>query len=103
MIWPLLIPWALILLDLRIDLGILRYIAWNAGLIMLFSFGMQGVGILQTILDGKEVSRGIRTAITVLMILVLFLPGVNFIVLIGLPGLGISELWIHYRRVEKKE
>ncbi len=102
MIWTLLVPWALILLDLRVDIGLLKYFAWNIGFIMLFSFGMQGVGIIQTILDRRNVARGIRIALVAIMSLMLFWPGANLLVIIGLPGLGVSELWIHYRE-EKKE
>jgi hypothetical protein len=102
MVWPLLVPWALILLDLRVDIGVLKYIAWNAGLIMLFSFGMQGIGIIQSFFNRRAVSRGIRIALVAAMIMMLFWPGANLLIIIGLPGLGVSELWIHYRE-EKKE
>lgn len=103
MIWPLLAPWALVLLDLRVDIGALRYVAWNAALIMTFTYGMQGVGILQTILDRRNVSRGFRIILGVALVLLALWPGVNLLVLIGLPGLGVSELWIHYRRDQKEK
>ena len=102
MIWVLLVPWALVLLDLKVDIGALRYAAWNIGLMMLFTYGMQGVGILQTLLDRRNVSRGLRVLLTAGMLLVVLWPGVNMIVLIGLPCLGVSELWIHFRKEQKE-
>lgn len=103
MIWGLLVPWALVLLDLRMDIGILRYFAWNAGLVGLFLFGMQGVGILQTLLDRTNIPRGARLGISAIIIVMMFWPGVNVIVFIGFPGLGVSELWIHYRKEQKEK
>ena len=29
-------------------------------------------------------------------------PGVNLVILIGLPVLGVSELWIHYRKEQEE-
>ncbi len=102
MIWPLLASWALVLADVLVSIGAVTYAAWNIGLIMLFIFGMQGIGIIQTILDRRAVSRQIRVALTAGMVFLVFWPGVNLVVLIGLPILGVSELWIHYRKVRKE-
>jgi hypothetical protein len=103
LVWPLLVPWAVVLLDLKISLGPLRYVAWNLGLIMLFTYGMQAVGIIQTLLDRRNVSRGFRALIAGGLALMVLWPGVNFVVLIGLPCLGVSELWIHYRKEQKEK
>ena len=84
-------------------IGAVRYAAWNIGLIGLFVFGMQGIGIIQTILDRRAVSRQIRVVISAGMVFMVFWPGVNLVVLIGLPVLGVSELWIHYRKERKEE
>jgi hypothetical protein len=102
LIWPLLVSWALVLADVLVGIGAVTYAAWNIGLIGLFVFGMQGIGIIQTILDRRLVSRQMRIVITAVMVLLVFWPGVNLVVLIGLPILGVSELWIHYRK-ERKE
>ena len=39
----------------------------------------------------------------ILSIAVLLLPGVNLVILIGVPVLGVSELWIRYREGENYE
>ena len=102
-VWPLLISWAGVLLDMVLDIGILRYIVWNAGMIMLLIYGIQGVGILQIILDNRRIPRRARILIVASIVLLLFWPGVNLFVLIGLPGLGVSKLWIHYKKSDKSE
>lgn len=102
MIWPLLLSWALVLADVLLGIGVVAYAAWNIGLIMLFIFGMQGIGIIQSVFDKRGVSRNIRVIITFGLVLLAFWPGVNLVILIGLPILGVSELWIHFRK-ERKE
>ena len=102
MVWALLVPWAFVLLDLKVSIGAAGYAAWNVGMVLLLLYGLQGVGILQTLLDRKRVSRGIRLMLVLVLGLMLFWPGVNLLVIIGLPGLGVSELWIHYRKEIKE-
>ena len=100
-VWPLISGWAVVLLDLITDVGLLKYFGWNLGLVMLFTFGMQAVGIIQHLLDRRNVSRGIRFVIVASMCIALFWPGLNLVVIVGLPGFGVSEIWIKYR--EPKE
>lgn len=101
MIWPLLFSWAIVLLDTFFPVGKLRYAAWNIGLIFLLTYGVQGIGIIQTLFDRRGVGRGIRAALFVGVTLMLFWPGANLLIIVGFPILGISELWIHYRTSEK--
>lgn len=102
MIWPLLISWALVLVDNFISIGAIAYAAWNIGLILLSIYGMQGIGIIQTVLDRRNVSKYFRILITAAMVMMVFWPGVNLVILIGLPILGVSELWVHFRKVHKE-
>ena len=97
-VWFLLIPWAGILLDSIRPLGALGYVFWNAGFILLAVFGAQGFGIIMHLLEKRGASRSLKRMISVLVFVFLLWPGINYLVLIGLPGLGVSELWIHYRK-----
>ncbi len=99
-IWPLLVSWTIVLISRFTDLGFFQYIAFNSGFIFLFFFGIQGLAVLGVLMDRYQISRGLRIALIVMMIILLFLPGVNWAVLIGLPGLGVSEIWVKYRRNE---
>jgi hypothetical protein len=99
-IWPLLVSWSIVLISRFTDLGFLQYIAFNSGFIFLFFFGIQGLAVAGVLMDRYQISRGLRIGLAVLMIIMLFLPGVNWVVLIGLPGVGVSEIWVKYRRNE---
>lgn len=102
-IWPLLISWAIVLLDVLLGIGALSYVGWNAGLVMLFTFGMQGIGIMQSILNRRGVPRGLRIVLAAAIVLFLLWPGVNMVIIVGLPCLGVSEVWIKYRKPQKEQ
>jgi hypothetical protein len=101
-IWPLLASWALVLVDYLVGIGSIAYAVWNIGLILLFVYGMQGIGIIQTFLDRRNVSRYFRILLAAGMIMFVFWPGINLVILIGLPVLGVTEMWIHFRKVHKE-
>ena len=101
-VWPLLVSWALVLLDYFLGIGEVAYAGWNIGLILLFLYGMQGIGIIETVLDRRNVTKYFRILLATGMIMMVFWPGVNLVILIGLPILGVTELWIHFRKVHKE-
>jgi hypothetical protein len=78
--------------------GVIPAVGWNVALTSAFLFGVQGLGIVQRILlrRGFPAAR-IRWTLTVAVILA-FIPGINMIVIGGLPLVGLSELWVNYRR-----
>ena len=97
-VWVLLLPWAGNLLSLMMNLGPLRYLFWNIGLIMLFLYGMQGMGILKYFLIRSRVSRGTQFFLAVLFVFIVLIPGLNLVLLVGIPLLGVSETWVNYRK-----
>lgn len=98
MIWALLVPWAANLVSLKMELGVLSHLFWNVGLIMLFLYGLQGLGIIKFLLARRNVSRGVRFMLGFTAVLLIMLPGVNLVLLLGIPLVGVSELWITYRK-----
>ena len=73
-------------------------LGWNVLLISAALYAVQGLGVCQHLLHRKGVGeRGTRSVVTILFVLLL-LPGINVIVLIGVPLLGMSEVWIDYKR-----
>jgi hypothetical protein len=97
-VWPLLFSWAIVLLSKIIDLGIIRYIVWNTGLIMLLLYGLQGIGILQFLINKKNVVKNRRLFLGLLIFFLILTPGINLVLFIGVPVLGVSEIWIKYRK-----
>ncbi|MFA7565831.1 MAG: hypothetical protein WCY01_02310, partial [Alkalispirochaeta sp.] len=72
-------------------------------LIASFLFAVQGIGILQHLVvrrgGSPTAERWVITGVLILM----FLPGLNIVVSVGLPLFGMSELWIDYKRGESYE
>ncbi len=99
-VWPFLLGWSAVFASLMVDLGLFRALAWNFALILTVLYGCQGVGIIKTLTAGA--SRGTRVLVTTLLIMLVFVPGINILVLAGVPLLGVSELWIHYRNKERR-
>lgn len=102
-IWPLIISLAVILLDLWVHTGVLAAIAWNAALILLLLYGLEGVAIIKFFLTFFNVSKGFRIIIIATIILLLLSPKINIVFLLLIPGLGISEIWIKYREMERSK
>lgn len=97
-VWPFVAALGLSALTLAADLGFLRYVIWNATLLLGFLYAVQGYAIARHLLDRFNVSRGLQFVLVVVAVMMLFIPGVNLIVVVGLPGLGLSETWIRYNR-----
>jgi hypothetical protein len=97
-IWPLLFSWTGVLFDSLIGLGFLSYIFWNSGLVFLFLYGLQGVAIIRHLFEKYNVSRGLRFLFGFGAVFLFMIPGLNFLLIIGIPGLGVSELWIKLRK-----
>ena len=101
MVWILLLSWAGILGDIFFGAGVLGYFVWNVGLIFLFLYGLQGMGIIQHFLSRAEMTRGLQLFIIVMIIVVLFIPFLNILLIIGIPIFGVSEIWIKYRQPKR--
>jgi hypothetical protein len=103
LVWALIGSWGGVLLSMVGDLGWISYVFWNAAFVMLAIYGIQGIAILWFYLDRRKIGRGSRVAIALAMVIGLVIPGLRFIVGVGLPALGVSEIWIDYHRLRGSE
>ncbi len=78
-------------------------VGWNFLLVGGFLFAIQGIGLIQHLLHLRGVGAYGERWVLTLVLVGLFIPGVNVLVAGALPLLGISELWIDYRRGERYE
>jgi hypothetical protein len=101
-IWVLIASAAGVMLSLVTEVSVVEPVAWNLALVALLFYGLEGIGVGRYLLRRYRVSQGMRMLIAAGAIVLLFIPGVNLIVLLGLPGLGVSELWIDYNRFERR-
>lgn len=100
-VWAVVLSLALLVITLRVDAGWFAFVVRNALLVVLGLYALQGVSIIWFLLEKRKVSRGGRIGIAVALIMGVLIPGLNLVVMLGLPGLGISEVWVNYHRFER--
>jgi len=105
-LWPLIVSGALVLADLFgsavPSLAFFRdaggpYIAWNAGLVVLFLFGLQGLAIVMFLFEKYHLPRFLWFLLLVGIVVLAASPGAGVFVILVIPALGVSENWIRYR------
>ncbi len=99
LLWPMLLTAVGMLVEIFefIELGYASPVIWNAGIILMFIYGLQGLGILRSLFIKFKLPQGLRLMTEFILLLMLAMPGVNYVVMIGLPVFGISETWINLR------
>jgi hypothetical protein len=102
LLWPFIGSWMLVLLDIVFGLGTFGDLIWNAALVFLLFYGTAGISILSYWSRKKHV-RMHPLSWVILAIFLLFIPGINVILIIAVPVLGLSEHWIHYRLASKEK
>ena len=111
LIWPLILGLGLVLLDIFGFLARLQtpgaaaagMAGWNAALVLLFLYGLAGIGIIRHLFEVFRVPRGLRSLVVMGLIVLLLSPRAGLVVLLLIPGLGIAETWIKFRKIERRE
>ena len=100
LLWPMLLTAVGMLIEVFeiVSLGFVSPLIWNAGIILLFVYGLQGLGIIRSLLGRFKLPYSFTLMVEMFLILILLIPGINYIVIIGLPVLGVSETWINLRK-----
>jgi len=102
-VWPLIVSLGLVLGTLLLPVEFLEILAWNSLLILAFLYGIVGVGILRFLLKKLKIPMGFRWLLILAIIILAMTPRINFVILILVPGLGVSETWLKYRREERSK
>ncbi len=112
-IWPLILGLALVLLDIFGRAGTVRagvdwagaakIVGWNLALVFLFLYGLAGIGIIRHLFAALRVPRGLRMLIVLALVLLMLSPRAGLIALLLIPGLGIAETWIKFRKIGRSE
>jgi uncharacterized membrane protein len=103
MVWYLVVSLAVALMARLFGTETVGHIAWNVVSVIAFLYALQGVGILWYLMERSGAPPSVRLIVPPVLAILLFVPGLNYIVLLGLPGLGVSETWIHYKRGLEQE
>ncbi len=97
-LWPTIISLGIAIAGLIIDLGILNYLVWNVALVGLFIYAVQGSAIICFWIARKISQRRATVLFWAGLIVSLFIPVFNAVVIFGIVGIGFSDVWIDYRR-----
>lgn len=100
-VWVLIAAWGAVLGSLLVDVGWLSFVIWNLAFLTLGIYAIQGLAIVWHFLDRRKVQRNARVGIAAALVFGMLVPGLNLVFLLGLPGLGISEVWVDYHRFER--
>jgi hypothetical protein len=101
-IWALSGSIAVLVLAVVGDFRVLEAVGWNLSVAALTFYALQGIAVIRHLLRYYRVQQGVRMAVIVGVVVLLFVPGMNIMVLLGVPGLGVSEHWIDYHRFERR-
>lgn len=100
-LWPLIATLALVVLTLIVPSEMLAVPAWNALLILVFLYGISGLAVIRFLLKKLNVRPGVRWMLIAAIIILAMTPRIGFAILILVPGLGVSEVWLKYRSKER--
>jgi hypothetical protein len=103
LVWLLIAGWALVAVTEYAELQVLGVFAWNVAVAVLVLYGIQGVAIGLHLLSRLKNASGVWPLLVLALVLALFVRGIFLVIGIGVPALGVSELWVDYHRFKGSE
>jgi hypothetical protein len=99
LIWAFLASWSLVLAAVLLRAPVAAAaIAWNCALALSLAYGAQGLGIVTHLFKSWNMPRSLRIVIAATAVLALATPTAGLAVAASLPLLGVTEIWIPYRK-----
>ncbi|GHV87809.1 hypothetical protein AGMMS50267_01690 [Spirochaetia bacterium] len=96
-IWLLSLALLSVILGQKLGIAPLEIGAWNALVICAVLYLAQGCGILMFFVNRRALSTGARFFLTLLVVIAIFSPGIN-VILVGIVILlGVAENWAPFR------
>ncbi len=101
LVWPFLASWALVLAAIFLKAPVIyRAAAMNCALVLSALYATQGLGIVSHYLGRFKTPRPLRVALAAMAAMALLTSTAGFIVAVVLPLLGVTEIWIPYRKTK---
>ncbi len=100
-LWPTLAAWTglFIVLVTRTE-GVMQTVAWNTALCLASLYAAQGLGIISHFFARRNASRVFRMLAPLAIAVALVNSTAGIVMLVALPLMGISEVWIPYRNMK---
>jgi len=100
-LWPTLLSWILLFAVLITkQTGLLSALVWNISLCLASLYAMQGIGIISHLSRQFNATRIVRLLAPLAVMAIALSNTAGAIILITLPILGITEVWLPYRNVK---
>ena len=98
-VWVLIAALSLVLVDARFQPNpVLGYVGWNVFMIVMFLYGLRGMGLIRQMLEVRKVHPVVRFFLAFAAVILLMHPRYGRVLLVGIPLIGISEIWFKYKR-----
>jgi hypothetical protein len=97
-LWAFLASWSFVLATelLKAPVAASAF-AWNCALAISLAYAAAGLGIVTYLLKSWNAPRSLRICLAVIAVLALATP-IGIVVAASLPLIGVTEIWIHYRK-----
>lgn len=102
-VWVLITAWSAVAAAIVLELEWMTTIAWNAALTIMVLYAIQGIAVALHLSRSRAGDQRVRLLIAGGLVLGLLIPGVRIVIAVGIPMLGVSEIWISYHRFEGSE
>jgi hypothetical protein len=97
-LWAFLLSWTCVLIiELTRAQGAVSAIAWNCALAITLAYAAVGLGIAAYLLQTWNAPKSLRICLAVMAAIALATP-LGIAVAVVLPIIGVTEIWIHYRK-----
>jgi hypothetical protein len=97
-LWGFLAFWSFMLaVELLKIQGVAPAVAWNCALVVSLAYAAVGLGIVTYLLKAWNTPKSLRICLAIIAVLSLATP-LGIAVVVSLPLLGVTEIWIHYRK-----
>jgi len=99
LVWAFLASWSLVLAAVVLRAGeALTAFAWNCAVVSTLLYAAQGWGIVTHLFKSWNMPRSLRLLMGAMAVIAFFTPTAGFVVAATLPLLGVTEIWIPYRK-----
>lgn len=103
MVWVVIAGLASVLAAWALEVRALEAPGWNLLLVGAFLYGLHGVGLVQHLLVRRGMPVHAERWVVTVALMLLFVPGINVVAMVALPLIGMSEVWVDYKRGETDE
>lgn len=99
LVWPFMAAWTGVLYVSYRKVGMpWSGLAWNLAVAISLAYAVQGTGIASYLMRRWNMPKSLRICVAVSAVIIFLQPPVGTALVAAIPLLGVSEVWINYRK-----